>query len=302
MIPQLKLKTENRAKTACSPSDCGKLEADIWCSLMGIEPTNPIKWNDTLRLEAGKAIELQMIKVLKENGVIAEDYDQDKIPTTEVEREGIKIRMKFDAQAKQSILKVEDSLMPNTSELIINEGEPIEIKSVNNKNSFDIQDYIEGKPRESYVMQLAMYCDALNQSRGHLFVSTIDGLSYFWFTCNKVSDGVYKCGNVEVNITNEYKRFASIWKKFIDKVEPNWTEELYRLPIAEIDWTKLSVSKIGEARNNRKVIGTEGQYKLLYSNYTDLILEKQGITKRGYSEEELEIIKNATKGFSAKKK
>jgi len=298
----LKIKAENRPKTACSPSDSGKLECDIWCNLMGIEPTNPTKWNDTLRMEAGKAIELQMIKVLKENGVIAEDYDQDKLPTTEVEREGIKIRMRFDAQCKQSILKVEDSLMPNTSELIINEGEPLEVKSVNNKNSFDIQDYIEGKPRESYVMQLAMYCDALGKDRGHLFVSTIDGLSYFWFTCNKVSEGIYKCGNVEVNITNEYKRFAKIWQKFVNKEEPDWFEEKYRLPISEIDWTKISISKIGEARNNRRVIGSEGQYKILYSNYTNLILEKQGIKERGYSEQEIEAIKVATAGFSSKKK
>ena len=302
MIPILEFKEEKRAKTALSPSDSGKLECDIWLSLNGVEPTNPTKWNDTLRMEAGKAIELQMIKVLKLNGVIAEDYDQDKLATTEVEREGIKIRMRFDAQCKQSILKVQDSIMPNTSEIIINEGEPLEVKSVNNKNSFDIQDYIDGKPRESYVMQLAMYCDALNKDRGHLFVSTIDGLNFFWFEIKKISEGKYKCGEVEVDITAEYKRFASIYKKFVDKVEPNWTEELYKLPLAEIDWTKLSVSKIGEARNNRKVIGTEGQYKILYSNYTDLILSKQGITKRGYSEEELALIKEKTAGYSSKKK
>lgn len=104
MIPVLTYSEEKREKTACSPSDSGKLECDIWLNLKGVEPTNPTKWNDTLRMEAGKAIELQMIKVLKMNGVIAEDYDQDKIPTTEIEREGIKIRMKFDAVCKEAVL------------------------------------------------------------------------------------------------------------------------------------------------------------------------------------------------------
>jgi len=302
MIPVLTYSEEKREKTACSPSDSGKLECDIWLNLKGVEPTNPTKWNDTLRMEAGKAIELQMIKVLKMNGVIAEDYDQDKIPTTEIEREGIKIRMKFDAVCKEAVLKVQDSLMPNTESIQIHEGEPLEVKSVNNKNSFDIQDYIDGKPRENYVTQLAMYCDALGKDRGHLFVSTIDGLNYFWFECIKVGEGKYKCGNVEVDITKEYKRFAEIWNKFKNDIEPNWFEEIYKTPVDQIDWTKVSKSKIGDARNNHRVIGSEGQYKILYSNYTDLILQKQGIEKRGYSEEELAIIKKATEGYSSKKK
>jgi len=295
--PILHYKETRRPKTACSPSDSGKLEADIWLSLKGVEPTNPMDWNDTLRLEAGKAIELQMIKVLKENGIIDENYNQDEIPTTEIEREGIKIRMKFDAQCKKSTLKVEDTLMPNSGVIEINEGEPLEIKSVNNKNSFDIQDYIEGKPRENYIMQLAMYCDALGKDRGHLFVSTIDGLHFFWFELNKVREGVYQCGNVEVDITKEYKRFAEIWRKFQANEEPDWFEEKYKIPVEQIDWTKISKSKISEARNNKRVIGSEGQYKILYSDYCDMILEKQG-AKRGYNQEEIAKILAITDGYT----
>jgi hypothetical protein len=176
--------------------------------------------------------------------------------------------------------------------------------------------------------------DALSKDVGYLFVASIDGLNIFFFECRKTGEGKYKCGNVEVDINAEYKRWAGIWKKFkaperlapihnslkvlsemlpnfsitaeskasLEKLEKefevNWKEEIYKLPIESIDWTKLSTNAIGEARNNRKVIGSENSWKLLYSPFSKLILEKQGIKTKGYSDEELAKIAEITAGYT----
>ena len=299
--PKLNWKLEKRERTSIYASDFGKLEADILCELNKVPQTNPMEWNNTLRLEAGKAIEEQMVKILKFNGIVDEQYHQDNVPTTEIEREGAKIRMKFDAVSKKSVLNIDGTLLPNSQNIEIGEGEPIEIKSINNKNAFDIRDYMDEKPRANYVGQLSIYMDALGKEQGHLFVASVDGLNYFWFTCKKIGEGKYKCGNVEVDINEEYKRLGEIWIKYVNKIEPNWFEETYKLPIDQIDFTQLSTNAISEARNNRKVIGSENAFKILYSSYSDLIIEKQG-QKRGYTEQELAEIIAKTKGYSAKSK
>lgn len=299
--PKLELKLERRKRTSIYASDYGKLECDILCELNEVEHTNPMLWNNTLRLEAGKAIEEQMVKILKFNGIVDEAYNQDTAPTTSITREGAEIRMKFDALSKKSTLKLDGTVLPNTESIEIGEGEPIEIKSINNKNAFDIRDYMEGNPRENYVGQLSIYMEALGKEQGHLFVASVDGLHTFWFVCKKIDEGKYQCGNVIVDVNKEYKRFGEIWKKFINKQEPNWSQEIYKLPISEIDFTQLSTNAISEARNNRKVIGSKDSFKILYSNFANLIIEKQG-SIRGYSESELAEIIAKTKGYSAKPK
>lgn len=301
--PKLTYNEERRWRTSFRASDFGKSAIDIKLELQKVEPTNPKQWFETLRMAAGKGVELAMVEVLKQNKVVDQEADQEKQEKTVIEREGVTISMLFDAVGVKAGGKISGQglNLPNDIEVEIGEGEPIEIKSINNKNSFDIQDYNDGKPRESYVGQLAIYMDALGKKRGHLFCSTIDGLYTFWFVCEDIGDGKYKCGETIVDVKEEYKRFAKIWAE--KDTEPDWFEcGRYKVPVSEIDWTKVSTSKISDVRNGRKIIGDEGQWKILYSNYQDLIISKQGITERRYSEEELEQIKAATAGYSAKKK
>lgn len=306
MKPILEFKEEKRDKNNIYASDYGKLGIDIILSLRKVEKTNVKKWNDTLRLEAGKAIELQMVKILKDNQIIDKDYSQEDLPSTVIEREGVTISMKFDAVVKKggATLFVDDNILPKGETLALVEGEPIEVKSINNKNSFDIQSYIENKPRESYVGQLAIYMDALGKERGNLFVSSIDGLHYFWFVCVHKGDKVYQCGDVVIDLKKEYARFKELNDVAFSQneiPEKYWNEEIYKIPIEQIDWTQYSVSKIGDARNNKCVIGSENKWKIDYSEYKNLILEHQKVGL-GYSDEELEIIREKTKGFSSKKK
>lgn len=300
MIPILKFNQEKRQRKNFHPTDSEKLEADIWCELKGIEPTNPPVWTDSLKWSAGKGVEEAMTKILKDNGNISTEYNQDIQESTKIEREGVVISMKFDALTKESELKCDDNVLPQGKTLKLKDGEPLEIKSINNKNFFDIQKYIDNNPKSSYVMQLSMYLDALKQETGYLFVASIDGLNAFLFECKKIEAGIYQCGNTKVDIGAEYKRFAEINRKFLAGEEPNWFEEIYKIPVEEIDWSKVSKGDISKARNNQKVIGSEGKWKLDYSPFKDFILEKQGIKDRGYTEEEIEKIKLATKGYSIK--
>lgn len=287
MIPEFKIKFERHEKKGFHASDYGKPAFDLYHSFKGTEPTNPARWNDTLKWGAGKGVELQMIRVLKDTGIVDEAWDQDKEPTYEMERSGIKVRMKIDA------------IVGNNE--MLGAGSPIEIKSINNKNSYDIRSYADGKPRENYVGQLAIYMDYLNKDLGYLFVASVDGLSYFWLACRKVSDKVYQCGQVTVDLNKEYARWADLKAMVDNNLEPSVTEYgRYKIPLAEIDWKKLSISEIAKARAGEKVIGDPEAWKILYSPYKDLILKEQGVTA-GYTDEEINIIKGLTKGYSAKK-
>ncbi len=298
MKPILNFKQDRKKKESMWPSDCFKLEADIILSLQSVEPTNPPEWTDSLKWEAGKGVEMQMLKILKENGVVNIDYTQEG-ESRKATRLEVPISYRLDAMVGEDCsIKTDDTLLPQGYTLELKKGEPIEVKTINNKNEFDIAKYIDNKPKENYVCQLAMYMDLEGIERGHLFAATIDGLQVFWFTCLKREDGLYQCGDTVVDIQTEYKRWADIWSRK-DK-EPNWSEVLYKTPIEKIDWTKFSKYAIGEIRNNRKVAGDENQWKVLYSPYRDLILEKQNV-KRGYTPEEIARIQEITKGYTAKK-
>ena len=279
-LSELKHKTEQREKTAFYASDVFKPILDLYFSFKGTEPTNPPDWYETLKWGAGKGVEEAMLKVLKDSGVVPEDYDQKEHGRIEIEREGIRINGYIDAKTK--------------------DGLPIEIKSINNKNQFDIQKYEEGYPRENYVGQLAVYMDALGVSRGYLFVSSIDGLNRFLFECNKIGERKYKCKNTEVDLDKEYKRWSKLYNGNIDKsIVPKPTEYIYKVPIDEIDWGKVSKTDISKARNGQKVIGGKDSWRITYSPWKDLILQMQGVAV-GYTAEEIEKIKSLTKGYSAK--
>lgn len=327
MKPLLKYCEDRRPKTNISASDADKLSIDTILSLNGIEYSNPMDWSSYLRMSAGKGVELQMLKVLKQNGIVDEEYDQDfqtiyhkaengdivgedtiERDSTKIERNGVTISMRFDAEVKKGGAKLSmlDSFLPQEQEVELGEGEPIEIKTINNKNAFDIQRYVDNKPRENYVKQLAIYMDALGKDQGHLFVSAIDGLNYFWFVCKKTGEGIYQCGETIVDLNKEYARFAELKeasKRIWDYplMKKYWEEEKYKTPIDEIDWTRLSVSKIGDVRNGRTVVGSENKWKIDYSSYKDIIVYMQG-EKLGYTDEEIVKIKELTAGFSAKPK
>jgi hypothetical protein len=87
-------------------------------------------------------------------------------------------------------------------------------------------------------------------------------------------------------------------------VEPE-SDYRYKYLIDTIDWAKVPKSKITEARMGRVVLG---DWQAKYSPYKDLIVDREAKMMGktfdgyiGYSAEEIEKIKELTKGFSSKK-
>lgn len=283
MLEKLRINSEQREKKSFHCSDYGKSALDLFFAFKGIGKTNPAEWYDQVKWGAGSGAELYMLRALQDPGFVKEDYDQD-----------------FDGRVEFTI----DGGIPVTGymDAVMKNGEPVEIKTINNKNAWDIKKYEDNNPRENYVGQLSMYQHFLKQKIGHLFVCSVDGLSRFWFDNVMQSDGVYKCGNTVVDLNKEFERWSKIYKiakefKATDgELVPQeflW-EYRYKLPVNEIDWTKISANAISKARNNKGVVG---DWSVLYSDWKDLIVKLQGETL-GYTEEELKIIKEKTTGYT----
>lgn len=280
MLTELKYFEEPRQKKAFHASDVLKPDIDLYFAISNEPKTNPPAWNDTLKFGAGNGVEAQMLKILKMNGIVAEDYDQKTHGRIEIERAGVEIHGYIDAKSITGI--------------------PIEIKSINNANKHDILKYQKGEPRDSYVGQLSVYMDALGMDTGFLFVASIDGLHHFWLECNRIRDRVYRCGKVEIDLDKEYKRWADIKSNVEQGILPESyvTQYVYKLDINTLDWTKVSASAISKARNGHKVLG---DWQVLYSPWKDKIIKLQGSTL-GYTDEELSIVREKTKGYSTWKK
>lgn len=280
MINELKFIQDNYIKQNFAASDFGKPLIDLYFAFTGEEVSNPPLWNETLKWGAGKGVEMAMLDILKMNGIVSKNYDQKKDGRIEHKYKGIQINGYIDA-------------------ININ-GTPIEIKSINNKNAYDIKEYEKGNPRKNYVGQLATYMEAKKSPIGYLFVASIDGLSYFWFECTSLGNGKYKCGNVEVNLYEEWDKWVNL-KNIVDNIPKgtevpfNLVEEFkYKYPVDKIDWTKVSKTDISKARNGHKVLG---DWQVLYSPYKDKIVKLQG-TELGYNNEELSIILEKTDGYT----
>lgn len=275
ILDTLVYKSEYKEKKNFYASDFGKPIYELYLKYKGIPETNPPKWSDTLKWGAGKGVETAMVDVLKQSGIVPQDYVQETHGGFKMEREGITISGYMDAKNM--------------------EGLPIEIKSINNKNAFDIMNYENKKPRENYVGQLSIYMDFLGVDKGFLFVASIDGLSTFWLECNKVGERLYQCGEIIVDLDKQYKQWSKLKTEYVDKdVEPSVWQYVYKYDVDKIDWKTISAGDISKARNGKKVLGN---WQISYSNFKDLIIEKQGATL-GYSLEELEKINKATSGYT----
>jgi hypothetical protein len=274
MIENLIYKEEQKEKTGFYASDVLKSGWELYHAWKGTPKTNLPQWYETLKWGAGNGVEASMLKVLKDSGIVNEDYDQHVHGKINHNKYGFEIHGRIDAMTK--------------------DGFPIEIKSVNNKNAWDIKAYADGYPRENYVGQLSVYMDALGVDTGYLFVATVDGLNTFWFKCTRVGDK-FVCGKVEFDLGKEIERWRNLMDNHVLKdIEPDPFEYIYKIPIEKIDWSKMSKDKISKARNNHAVIG---DFQITYSPWKDLWIKKQGQTI-GYTAEELIKINELTSGYS----
>ncbi len=281
MLEKLITIQEPKTKTAFYCSDYGKSGLDLFFSLKNTPKTNPAMWHDTLKWGAGKGVEMAMVQVLKDSGIIPKEYVQETHGRIDFKTpQGLEVHGYIDAAMALDV-----------------SGIPIEIKSINNANRWDVMRYEGNNPRENYVGQLAMYMYARGLAKGHLFVSSIDGLNRFWFDCNKISEGVYQCGNTIVDLNKEFERWSNIHKIVQENNIPTTeliNEYKYKYNVNELDWTTISGADISKARNGHKVIG---DWQVQYSDWKNLIISYQNEII-GYTPEEIEIIKSKTSGYS----
>lgn len=279
MLDQLRINLEDRKKAAFYCGDFNRPLLDLYFGFIGEPKTNPPAWYETLKWGAGKGVEEKLLQVLKDSGIVAPNYDQKTDGRVEIREQGISINGYIDAWAIK--------------------GFPIECKSINNANKFDIKRYEDGYPRENYVGQLALYMYGRGVDYGGLFVASIDGLHYFYFHCKKVGDGLYKCGNVTIDVKKEIARWVKFYNEnVVPGILPHVWEYRYKYDLRAIDWKRIPVSTISKVRTGKKVIG---DYQVSYSDWKDKIIALQNECL-GYTKEEMDFIMEATKGYTTWRK
>ena len=158
-----------------------------------------------------------------------------------------------------------------------------------------------GKPRESYLKQLAIYLYHFKVPNGILLMINqgTGEATEFELYVNPENPFHFICPDnaVEINLEDTFKRWEKI---YIENILPDKEPEIecqYKDDIDKINWAATSVGAIRNARANRAVIGS---WKVKYSDFKDLIIQRQN-TCPGYSPEELEKIKKLTDGYTVKK-
>lgn len=257
---------------------------DIYHKWMGTEVSNGFDEQREIIFSAGTAIEEALVARLVKKGICTPLEDQTRV---EMEREGIKITGYIDA--------------------ILTDGSPMEIKTF--YGFYQLKELKAGNPKTSYLKQLAMYMDFLDQEKGYLFYMERGTGEMFEFELVKqqtLTGRVYKCNEIEFDLNDVYKRWARLYKNnIVPKIEPK-SEFRYKIPVDEVDWDSLSNADITKARTGKKVIGDS--WHVQYSSYKNLIIQREADAlgkpfseQIGYTDEEISTIKEITKGFTAKK-
>lgn len=270
-----KKEQQKKIKDSFWPSENEALLFDVYHRWIGTEPTNPMEPEKLVMFTAAKMIELAFVESLVEMELAKKIDGQEHF---RIDR-GIPVSGYYDA--------------------ILIDGTPLEFKTI--YGPYASQELKTGNPRKSYLKQLAIYMDSLGKDKGKLVYMDRGTGETFEFTLNRLTDSRFKCMGIEFDLKDTYSRWRELYINHIEKrIEPPPDEAgLYKADINSIDWSKISNSDISKARNGHKVIGsdTENHWKILYSPYKDLIIERQKSTP-GYSDAELNYIKTLTKNYS----
>lgn len=272
-----------KEKTSFWCSEAEGNQFDIFHSWKGTPYTNVSSPEEMFGLQMRKILEEVVVGFFDKIGILIKPPEGEEQHRIDIERCGVKVSGKLDA-----LVYPEDPM-------------PVEVKT-----SFgDIQEreLKSGRPKVSYLKQLAQYMDAKNVDKGCLFqVHFKDNFivsDVYEFYMIRISPTRFKCGAIEFDLYQEvYERYSYIYKNYIEpNIEPK-SEFVYKYDVRKIDWKNMPTGKISNARNNRAVIG---DWQVIYSGYKNLIIAQEG-TCSGYTMEELEYIKEQTKGYTSKDK
>lgn len=278
-ITEIMEKEERKAKTSFWASDCERNRFDIYHNWLGTDPTNPPEVEQYVMWDVAKMVEMGWVQRLQDAGELKklEDINPAKLKDDQyyisIEREGVPITGKLDGITK--------------------DGYPFECKTY--YGHYHYKDLANAMPKISYCKQLAVYMDALKVDRGVLFMVDRGNGKFFQFT-QTLDHGVFRCGNVEFTLDDDYKMFSEVYNDNILKdVEPK-SDFIYKIPVDKLDFSKISKADIAKMRNNKMVYG---DWQVKYSNYKDMIVEREG-SDLGYTPREIDYILTNTKGYSSR--
>jgi hypothetical protein len=273
---------EQKKKTSFWASEAETPILDLFYRWREITPTNPPDLNGLMIMNTGKLMELSLLDIMRKEGEIETEQD----------------RIEFEVGGDRPIK------VSGYSDAVLKSGEVLEIKTY--YGDWQERDLMAGKPRTSYLKQLAIYMYATNAEHGILLYVNRGTGKMFQFYLDRQGVEFYllnpEAGTSDFifNLNDTFERWRKMfYENVITNIEPK-SEYRYKIPVDEIDWTKVSKTDIAKARNNQKVIG-DHPWAIQYSSYKDLIIEREG-TELGYTDVELKKINLATKGYSAKAK
>lgn len=263
----------DRQKTSFWASDSEKSMWELYHQWKGTPITNPMDSSKQLMFLAANMMEASLTDTLKKMGLV-KPGDQQRI---QMERHGVPISGYIDG--------------------VFVDGTPLEVKTMYGR--WATKDLKEGKPRTSYLKQLAIYIDALNESRGKLIYLERGTGESFEFTLERVADKKFQCNDITFDLDETYAKWRTLYENnILNDIEPDPSAEYkYKFDLKTVDWKKIPKSKIASARKGLAVIG---DWQILYSPYKELWIEKQK-TVPGYSPEEQALLMELTKGYTSSK-
>lgn len=288
----VEMKERNKQKQSFWCTESEKNQLEIFLAWNNVPKTNPMEARTQFGLNIRTKVEDIIVGYLDNVGVIVapEDYvdldgtvfenpDQHRV---QMIREGVPITGYMDAVIMEDGVKV-----------------PVEVKT--SYGFYGEKELEAGTPKTTYIKQIAQYMDSMDAKKGYLFqVHFSDNgfipKKFYQFVVTREGN-TFTCGDYSFDIYEDvYKRYARIYNDYIvPNVEPK-SEFVYKHNLEAINWMEMPASKIGNARTNKAVIG---DWQMIYSDWKDLMIEKEG-TCLGYSTEELAYINVATKGYSGK--
>jgi hypothetical protein len=281
---QIKLTREEeylgKQKTSFWASE-GKLMAfDIFHRWMGTPPTNVMSEEKIMMLRMRKLTEEAVVELIRKSGNLIEKLSNNE-------------RCYFEWGPH----KIPISGYPDLG-LVIDEEQIItEVKTY--YGGLQHSQIKNGTVKQEYLIQLAIYMYyfkirhgillMINQGTGERFeFELFQQDNPYHFLCPDNGD--------EIDLEAVFKRWEKIYiENILPKKEPE-IEYIYKYPIEKIDWATIAKSKIASARSGKVVIG---DYQVKYSDFKNMIVERQG-TVLGYTDKELALIRKLTDGYTKK--
>lgn len=278
-----KLKRGEKKKTSFWASETESMAFDIYHKWIGTPATNPMQGETLMMLTMRKMSEEATVALLENAGVLLKRFTNDE-------------RVYFEWGPN----KVPVSGYPDAGVAIDGSEAIVEIKTYYGQhNDVEVK---AGRVRLSYLRQLAIYMYYFKMEHGILLMinqgtgEMTEFDLYQIFSPNPNSPLHFICpdNDIEFNLEETFKRWDKIYvENILPRVEPA-IEFTYKYDIYKLDWSKISSSDISKARNGHKVLG---DWAVKYSDFKNLIVEKQGTTL-GYTNQEIDYIRKVTEGYS----